>query len=121
MIAQRDLFDPPAHRNAGATERRAARKARSSRCERQRQAILAEARFQRRQGVTQPELAVLLGEPGHPLAANKVQPRLAELGGYGGRELQMVQTKMSRNGAHVWLAIEYATVDEVDAHLKKAA
>jgi len=113
--------DPPRHRTAGATERRAAKKARSSLSERRRQAILAEARFRKRYGVTQPELAVMLGENGHPLAGNKIQPRLAELGGYKGRDVLMVQTTMSRNGAHIWLAIEYAKVDEIDAHLQKAA
>jgi hypothetical protein len=63
----------------------------------------------------------MLGDPGYPLAANKVQPRLAELGGYGGRQVELIQTEVSRDGAHVWVAIQYATVEEIEAHTRKVA
>jgi len=41
------------------------------------------------------------------------QPRLAELGGYGKHPQLMVQTKRARGGCRIWVAVEYATDEEV--------
>jgi hypothetical protein len=105
-MTQPSLFDAPVHRDAGKTERAAAVK---TQCvsEQRRQAILAEARWRKRWGITRAEADVLL-----ETTPNVTQPRLHELGGYGKHERLMVQTKQVRDGCHIWVAVEYATVEE---------
>lgn len=114
-MTQPSLFDPPVHRGAGSTERRAAKK---TQCvsEQRRKAILEQARFQRHRGITRAEADALL-----ETTPNVTQPRLAELGGYGKHELQMVQTKRVRDGCRIWVAIRFATVEEIEAHTRKVA
>ena len=79
MNPQPSLFDVPVHRDAGPTERKAAKK---TQCvsEQRRQAILNEARWMKHWGITRAEADRLLGT-----TPNVTQPRLAELSGYGDR------------------------------------
>ena len=109
MNPQPSLFDVPAHRDAGPTELKAAKK---TQCvsEQRRQSILAEAKWLKRWGITRAEADRLLGT-----TPNVTQPRLAELAGYGDRPVLMVQTRRVRDGCRIWVAIEYATEEEVAA------
>ena len=106
MNPQPSLFDVPVHRDAGPTERKAAKK---TQCvsEQRRQAILNEARWMKHWGITRAEADRLLGT-----TPNVTQPRLAELSGYGDRPVLMVQTKRTRDGCRIWVALEYATEEE---------
>jgi len=115
MNAQPSLFDPPLHRHAGPTEKRAAKRAHGVSAER-RQRILNEAHWMKQYGITRAEADELLGT-----TPNVTQPRLAELGGYGKHDLQMVQTKRTRDGCRIWVALRYATADEIDPHIRKVA
>lgn len=67
-------------------------------------------------GVTRAEMDALLGT-----TPNVTQPRLSELGGYGKHDLQMVQTRRTRDGCRIWVALRYATAEEIDAHTRKVA
>jgi len=102
MNPQPSLFDVPVHRNAGETELKAAKKTQGA-CEQRRQAILNEARWMKHWGITRAEADRLLGT-----TPNVTQPRLSELGGYKGRPVLMVQTKRTRDGCRIWVALEYA-------------
>lgn len=106
MNAQPSLFDVPVHRNAGPTERAAAKR---TQCvsEQRRQRILNEVFWMKRYGITRAEADALLGT-----TPNVTQPRLHELGGYGDRPVLMVQTRRTRDGCRIWVALEYATEEE---------
>ena len=109
MNAQPSLFDPPTHRDAGETELRAATKTRCLSAQR-RAKIFEEGKRNGRHGITRAEADEVIGT-----TPNVTQPRLAELGGYGKHERLMVQTKRTRNGCRIWVALEYATEEEMAA------
>lgn len=115
MNPQPSLFDAPVHRHAGPTEKRAARRTQGV-SEQRRQRILNEAFWMKHYGITRAEADALLGT-----TPNVTQPRLAECGGYGKHDLRMVQTRRTRDGCRIWVALEYATADEINNHTRKVA